>query len=235
VPDRLANRISACALARTCVTEPGTALDQIGPHCLDRIDDNEMRGRALAKRRHDILDRGLGRQFDLGARKPSRSARSRNCATRLLARNVNRAVAAAGERGRNLDQQRRLADAGIAAEEEHGAAHEAAAGDAIVTLPILRRAVAPRGRSSQRLKGKEPPLARHTALWGSGTLLGNRIPLAAGVALALPAAIAAPQFWQTKLVSRRAMIALPLVALLARGCGAAHRRRDIARYLRASM
>src|SRR5258706_494590 len=64
-----------------------------------------MRGPALPKRRHDILDRSLGSQAELGARQP------------------------------------------------------------------------------------EPLRARHTALWGTGALLGNRIPLAAGVALALPAAV----------------------------------------------
>jgi len=40
-------------------------------------------------------------------------------------------VAGTGDRGRGLDQQGRFADAGIAADEEHRAAHEAAAGDAV--------------------------------------------------------------------------------------------------------
>ena len=98
-------------------------------------------------------------------------------------------MAPASERGRNLDQQRRLADAGVTAEKEHGAAHESAAGDAIEFWQSRgepwRLVVGP----GQRLKRKEPPLARHTALWRSGTLLGDRIPLAAGIALALPPAV----------------------------------------------
>src|SRR5262245_48466263 len=148
-----------------------------------------MGGRALANCRHDILDRGLGRQFDLGARQPEPFGAQPHLRHRLLARNVNRAVAAAGERGRNLDQQRRLADAGVAAEEEYGAAHESAAGDAIELCQSRgepwRLVVCP----GQRLKRKQPPLAWHTALCRSGTLFGNRVPLAAGVALALPAAV----------------------------------------------
>ena len=50
---------------------------------------------------------------------------------RLFAGDVDDAVALAGERGAGLDQQRRLADAGIAAEQDHRAAHEAAAGDPV--------------------------------------------------------------------------------------------------------
>ena len=36
-----------------------------------------------------------------------------------------------GERGRGLDQKRRLADAGIAGHQQHRAAHKTAAGDAV--------------------------------------------------------------------------------------------------------
>jgi hypothetical protein len=109
----------------------GRGLDRVGPHGLDGVDDDEAWRFALGQRRHDILDRGLGRQLDLGAGKPEPLGAQPHLRHRLLARNIDRAVAGLGERGRNLDQERRFADAGVAAEEQHRAAHEAAAGDAV--------------------------------------------------------------------------------------------------------
>ena len=49
----------------------------------------------------------------------------------LLAGDVDDAVAGARQRCGGLDQQRRLADAGIARHQQHRAAHQAAAGDAV--------------------------------------------------------------------------------------------------------
>ncbi len=109
----------------------GCGFDRVGPHGLDRIDDDEPRRLALAQRRHDVLDRGLGGKLDRRACETEPLGAQPHLRHRLLAGNVDRAVPAAGERGRNLDQQRRLADAGIAAEQQHRAAHEAAAGDAV--------------------------------------------------------------------------------------------------------
>ena len=63
---------------------------------------------------------------------------------RLLARDIDRAMAGAGERGGGLDQQRRLADAGIAADQQRRAAHEAAADDAVELGHAGGRAAAPR-------------------------------------------------------------------------------------------
>src|SRR6516225_4401289 len=100
-------------------------------------------------------------------------------------------MSAAGQRGCDLDQQRRFADAGIAAEEQDRAAHEAATGDAIEFGEPRgeSRRVAP--RAGKRLERKRPPLARRTAgpLWARGTLLGNGVPFATGLAFALPAAV----------------------------------------------
>src|SRR5262249_9202387 len=126
---------------------------------------------------------------DLGGRQPEPFGAQPHLRHRLLARNVNRAVAAARKRGRNLDQQRRLADAGVAAEQEHGAAHESAAGDAIELCQSRGEPWRLAVRPGQRLRRKETALAWHPALWRSGILFGNRVPLAAGVALALPAAV----------------------------------------------
>ncbi len=56
--------------------------------------------------------------------------------------------------------------------------------------------------AGQRLEREQAALAGFAARAGGalGAFLGQRIPFAAGLALALPAAEkAAPQFWQTKL------------------------------------
>ena len=50
---------------------------------------------------------------------------------RLLARDVDDALPAPRERRAGLHEQRRLADPGIAADQDHRAAHEAAAGDPV--------------------------------------------------------------------------------------------------------
>src|SRR5262249_55989405 len=99
------------------------------------------------------------------------------------------------QRGRDLDQQRRLADAGIAAEEQPRAAHEAAveaaAGDAIAFGESRGEPWGVAPRAGERLERKQPPLARRTAghLWARGTLFGNGVPFATGLAFALPAAV----------------------------------------------
>src|SRR5262249_25534811 len=105
--------------------------------------------------------------------------------------NVDRAMSTPRQRGRHLDQQRRFADAGIAAEEQHRAAHEAAAGDAIEFGESRGQPWSVAPRAGERLERKQPPLARCTAghLWARGTLLGNGVPFATGLAFALPAAV----------------------------------------------
>src|SRR5215208_6856169 len=93
-----------------------------------------------------------------------------------------------------LCQQRRFADAGIAADQQHRAFDKTAAGDAIQfshSRGEARDLVALAGEGFQR---EQPALAlgadgdRHRGRAGY-VLLDQRIPLAAGFALALPAII----------------------------------------------
>src|SRR5436190_19353942 len=97
------------------------------------------------------------------------------------------------ERGGDLDQERRLPDAGVAAEQQHRATYEAAAGDAVELGDAAGEPRRVMRFAGQRLECERPALARRAAgllrARGGGVLLGDRIPLAAGVALALPAAI----------------------------------------------
>ena len=130
-PERLAKRISACAEPRTCVTVPG-ADSTVSVHIV-WIESMMMRRGGLPSRhgRDDVLDRCLGRKFDrrLGEAEPLGA--QPHLRDRFFARDVDRAVAGLRERGGGLDQQRRFADAGIARHQQHRAAHEPAAGDAI--------------------------------------------------------------------------------------------------------
>ena len=60
----------------------GRRFHRLGPHGLDRIDDRERRRAALRQGGDDVLDIGLGGELDRRAcASPSRSARSRTCAT----------------------------------------------------------------------------------------------------------------------------------------------------------
>ena len=77
---------------------------------------------------------------------------------RFFAGDIDRAVAGAGERGRDLDQQGRFADAGIARHQQHRAAHEAAAGDAVELGDAGRQARGLLRVAGQRLELERRPL-----------------------------------------------------------------------------
>ncbi len=157
------------------------------------IDDDEPRGLALAECRHDVFDRGLGGELDLGAGKAEPLGAQPHLRHRLLAGNVDRPLAGAGQRGRDLDQQRRLADAGVTAHEQDRAAHEAAAGDAIELGESGGEPRCVARRACEWLEREQAALARcaagHLRTRGGRVLLGDGVPFTAGIALALPAAI----------------------------------------------
>ena len=91
-------------------------------------------------------------------------------------------------------QQRRFADAGIAADQQHRAAHKAAAGDAVELGHAGGQARGLMALAGQGFQREQPALAlaadrdRHRGRAGR-VFLGQRVPLAAGFALALPAVI----------------------------------------------
>jgi len=171
----------------------GRGFDRVGPHGLDRVDDHQARCVAVGEGGDNVLDRGLGGELDLRIRKLEPLGAQPHLRHRLLARYVDRAMARARELGRDLEQQRRFADARIAAEQQHRSAHQAAAGD---TVELGDAASEPRrvmGLARERLERELAALARRApGLRGprrSGGFFRDGVPLAAGVALALPAAI----------------------------------------------
>ena len=121
-----------------------------------------------------------------------RSARMPDLGDRLLAGNIDDRPAGIGERAGDLKQQRRLADAGIAADEQRRAAHEAAAGDPVELGDArlhARGLVAAAGKQGERHRAALAELAGRRAGGNAaaGAFRDQRVPLAAGVALALPA------------------------------------------------
>ncbi len=92
-------------------------------------------------------------------------------------------------RGGGLEQQRRFADAGIAGHQQHRAAHKAAAGDAVEFGDAGGQARRVMRLAGQRLEREQAAFAGLAARPGRpvGAFLGKRIPLAAGLAFALPA------------------------------------------------
>ena len=129
---------------------------------------------------------------------------------RLLARDVDDRLAGLRERAGGLQEQRRLADARIAADEERRAAHEAAAGDPVE--------LGDAGRDARRLVGRRRrarssattrPLRERARRRAGADAAGRRLPRPAcstrrnrrsGPA---SACVTAPQFWQTNWTSRR--------------------------------
>ncbi len=89
-PVRLAKRMSSPAEPRTWVTVPGAASTGLRPHGLDRIDDQKPGRSALRQRRHDVLDRGFGGDFDQRRRRAQAVRRAAAPAPPLLRRKYRR-------------------------------------------------------------------------------------------------------------------------------------------------
>jgi hypothetical protein len=94
-------------------------------------------------------------------------------------------VASARECGRNFDQQGRFADAGIAAEEQHRAAHQSAAGDAVELGDAAAKARRLVCFALERFNGEESAFACRSRPC-LGALLDERVPGAARIATAGP-------------------------------------------------
>ncbi len=172
----------------------GRRFDRVGPHGLDRIDHDQARHRAFGQGRDDVLDGGFGRQLHRRVCKAEPLGAEPHLRDRLLAGDIDGAVAGPRQEACRLRQQCRFADAGIAADEQHRAAHEAAAGDAIKLGHAggQTRGVVTLARQAFQLE--YPALApgadrdRHRGRAGR-IFFRKRIPLAAGLTLALPAVI----------------------------------------------
>ena len=141
--------------------------------------------------RDDVLDTGLGGEFDgrLGEAEPIGA--QAHLVHRFLARDVDDPLAAQGQRRAGLDQQGRLADAGLAAEQQDRAGDEAAARDAV-------EFVDPGPQAAMRMVGDAEFAEREDAAFPGAArglradadrarILDHRVPGPAGLASTLPA------------------------------------------------
>ncbi len=159
--------------------------DRRGLHGLDRIDDQQRRAR-VARGRDDRIEIGFGEHPQRRARDAEAPGAQRNLRRGFLATGIDDRHGARRRRG-HLQQQRRLADAGVAAQQRDAALHDAAtehpikfgepaAGPTRLGLRIERARLA--GRRA-RSRGAGPGGARP----GGGL---ERVPLGALRALTLP-------------------------------------------------
>jgi hypothetical protein len=108
----------------------GDRIELPGVHGLDRVEREHRRLERACVVQH-LVDVGLGDQREprIGGAEPARA--HRHLRDRLLARRVQDAAIAPGQTAERLGEQRRLADARIAAEEEQAAGDQTAAQHAI--------------------------------------------------------------------------------------------------------
>ncbi len=150
-------------------------------------------GAPFGKSCDDVFNRSLSGELHRSGSKSKAFGAQAHLRHSLLARDVDRAVFGLRHQARRLDQQRRLADAGIAAQQQHRAAHKTAAGDAVELGHAgrkPRRVLALAGEQFE-LEGAALALGAKADRAAGSTrrvLFRERIPLAARLALALPAA-----------------------------------------------
>jgi hypothetical protein len=168
----------------------GRRAEPVGVQRLDGVDD---RCDGLASR--DLVDgdlgRGLGEDQHAGAAEPQAIGAQPHLLGRLLTGDVEDGQPLRGERAARLERERRLSDAGIAAEQNDGAGDETAAQHAIELPQSGRAANGITGSDAgegQRTRGARRSLGRrHVA----NRFLHNRAPGGASGALAEPARRAA--------------------------------------------
>ena len=180
MPRPLARNRSCVATSRTWLMLPGADGKRRGVDGLDGV-DHERRGLDGLDLLEDALQRGLGRQEEPAARDAQPLAAQLDLALGLLARDVEHGAVRPAQQVRDLQQQRALADAGLAADQHHRAGHDAAAQDAVELAdarrgcarpPPRRRPSYSRGWLASRARPCRRPLRRRRgAAWRSSTKL----------------------------------------------------------------
>ena len=185
----------ACAAGAHLGDRAGRRLEGVAPHGLDRIDDHDvgrvaLRAPATMSRTRGLggeLHRRVGQAQALGAQRgPARPPPRRRCRRRRALR--------AGERRRHLQQQGRLADAGIAADQERRARHQPAAADPVELVDAalvarrLRRRAGQAGELERRPSAAGAPAPPPAGPGAARGFLDDGVPLAAALAAAAPLA-----------------------------------------------
>ena len=192
VPRSLAKRTSSCAEARTWLTVPGAPSIRSRMHGLDRIDDEQRRRFAVADRGQDVAHRGRRRQPHRRRAEPQPNRAQPHLLGRFLARHIDDAPPRCRQPRRDLEQQGRLADARIAADQHRRPGDDPAADRPVELGKAARQPVGQRRRRFEPDQRDRPPAALEVMLGGEdarhlGRFLDQAVPVAAIAALPLPA------------------------------------------------
>ncbi|CAM5701494.1 hypothetical protein SFUMM280S_00790 [Streptomyces fumanus] len=201
----------------------GGAVDLGGGDGLHGVEDQQRRLHRVQVAQHGGQI-GLGGQVQMVVRAPIRSARSRTWLA-LLARDVQGAVLLARRLGGHVQQQRGLADAGLAREQHHRAGHQSAAEHPVqLGHAEVERAVACSWASTWPMGTAERARRRRTDR-GRAVLLDRPPRLALGAATEplgrLPAALGAASSGRSLVVFVRAAMHETVTAPTDTAC---HRR-----------
>jgi hypothetical protein len=162
----------------------------VEPTGLDAVDDDERGVALLLEAGGDVAQRGGGGEGERGLLEAEAGRAQPHLLHRFLAADVEGAAAGGGNAGGGLQQYGRFADAGVAADQHGRGRHQAAAEHAVELRQAGRDA---RRRRRAALQPHELDAAAtgglggdtRAARGGRGFLL-QRVPGAAGIALALP-------------------------------------------------
>ena len=167
----------------------GPGLVHIGPQGLDGIDDHQIEGLTL-QRRHDLAQRRGRGQRHIGLGQTHAAGARADLFDRLLTRQIGDLGPLQRRAAADLEQQGRLADAGVPADQQGRAGHQPTTADTVELADPSDQA----GRfRAFRLQILELDAAR--ALGGRGLegsrrrttdLFGQTVPLATGRALTGP-------------------------------------------------
>ncbi len=107
---------------------------------------------ALVQGRDNVLDLGFGGELDRRLGEAETLGAQPHLIDRLFTGNIDDAALLSRERSADLNEQGRFADARLAAQEQHGARHEAATGHPVEFADAARQA---RQRLGLRIEARE--------------------------------------------------------------------------------
>ena len=191
----------------------GRRLDAVDVHGLDRIDDQQARRAQMVEGRQDVAHRGRGGDLERRLGAAEAGGAQADLVDRFLAADVGDLGAGGGERGAGLEHERRLADAGIAADQHRRALDQAAAQHPVELGIGARQAGRRLGRALEleQLQALRAAAAAGRRPFGTGLgALSSASVFHSPQASQRPAhfGCTAPQLWQTYWWSDRAMLAL---------------------------
>ena len=184
---RIAHQIEGCG---TYLRDgAGRGFERGGPDRLDGVDGDDAGRRLLLQRRQNVFDIGGRAERHFRVRQSHARGAQAHLRHRLFAGDIDGRAALVRVRRERLKNERRFADARIAADEKRRARHQAAAGDAIEfrrACDAARRRFVFGLQIFQRELAATLARARIVAQRNGRALFRDRVPPAAGIAFARP-------------------------------------------------